>query len=102
VIGNRIALGAIDDGGEGGGDYYAFDSRGVFLDGLEYTSGADNSGVEKILFGVCDVEVERLEYISSGSLISASRGPRILTLRGCFLNQVWCIEMQRKSKHSFR
>lgn len=54
-----VYLGRVEDGGEGGSDDHALHAWGRFGDGLEDARCADNGGVDEVLLGVCDVEMER-------------------------------------------
>lgn len=53
-----VYLGRVEDGSKGRSNDHALHAWGRFGDGLEDASCADNGGVDEVLLGVCDVEME--------------------------------------------
>jgi hypothetical protein len=65
MFGPGVSLSAIDDGSKRAGDDDSFHRWCVCFNGLKYSCGAVDSGIEKVFLGVGDVEVEgggRVDY----------------------------------------
>lgn len=57
IVGRRVLLG-VDNGGERRGNDHSLDCRRVGLDGLQDARSALDSGIQEVLDGVLDIEVE--------------------------------------------
>lgn len=57
IVSRRVLLG-VDDGGERRGNDHSLHCRRVGLDGLQDTRSALDGGIQEVLDGVLDIEVE--------------------------------------------